>query len=67
VERHFIGEALKTALGNKTEAASLLCLSRRSFQHRMERTDYEVWAARQAKKMVFRLKILPTESDPGEQ
>ncbi|MDR2436456.1 MAG: hypothetical protein LBD17_00025, partial [Endomicrobium sp.] len=27
---------------NKTEAAVLLGLSRRSFQHRLERTNYEV-------------------------
>ncbi|MDR2724915.1 MAG: sigma 54-interacting transcriptional regulator [Candidatus Adiutrix sp.] len=45
VERHFIREALAVAGGNKTEAASLLGLSRRSFQHRQERTGYEAWAA----------------------
>ncbi|MDR1920227.1 MAG: sigma 54-interacting transcriptional regulator, partial [Candidatus Adiutrix sp.] len=41
VERHFIHEALTGSAGNKTEAASLLGLSRRSFQHRLERTGYE--------------------------
>jgi two-component system response regulator PilR (NtrC family) len=45
VERHFISEALKAAADNKTEAAPLLGLSRRSFQHRLERTNYEAWAA----------------------
>ncbi|MDR3038621.1 MAG: sigma 54-interacting transcriptional regulator [Candidatus Adiutrix sp.] len=45
VERHFIRKALAAAGGNKTEAASLLGLSRRSFQHRQERTGYEAWAA----------------------
>ena len=45
VERRFIRRALASAGGNKTEAASLLGLSRRSFQHRQERTDYEAWAA----------------------
>jgi two-component system response regulator PilR (NtrC family) len=39
VERHFICQALSAAEGNKTEAASLLGLSRRSLQHRMERCD----------------------------
>jgi len=34
VEGHFIRQALAAAGGNKTEAASLLGLSRRSFQHR---------------------------------
>ena len=47
VERHFIRRALASARGNKTEAASLLGLSRRSFQHRQERTDYENWAEQQ--------------------
>ena len=41
VERYFIHEALSVSCGNKTEAASLLGLSRRSFQHRLERTGYE--------------------------
>ena len=45
VERQFIHQALAAAGGNKTEAASLLGLSRRSFQHRQERTDYEAWEA----------------------
>ena len=44
VERHFIHEALAASGGNKTEAASLLGLSRRSFQHRLEKTNYELWA-----------------------
>ncbi|UQZ89445.1 Fis family transcriptional regulator [Deltaproteobacteria bacterium Smac51] len=44
VERHFIYEALEASGGNKTEAASLLGLSRRSFQHRLERTNYDSWA-----------------------
>lgn len=43
VERHFIHEALAASGGNKTEAASLLGLSRRSFQHRLEKTNYELW------------------------
>jgi two-component system response regulator PilR (NtrC family) len=38
VERHLIRRALAAAGGNKTEAASLLGLSRRSFQRRQERT-----------------------------
>ena len=42
VEHYFIGEALAASCGNKTEAASLLGLSRRSFQHRLERTGYLV-------------------------
>jgi two-component system response regulator PilR (NtrC family) len=41
VERHFIKKALDKTNDNKTEAAALLGLSRRSFQHRLERTDYE--------------------------
>lgn len=41
VEKHFIHEALSASGGNKTEAATLLGLSRRSFQHRLERTGYE--------------------------
>ncbi len=41
VERHYIHEALTVSCGNKTEAAALLGLSRRSFQHRLERTGYE--------------------------
>ncbi len=41
VERHFIHQALTATAGNKTEAATLLGLSRRSFQHRLERTNYE--------------------------
>jgi two-component system response regulator PilR (NtrC family) len=45
VERHFIRQALAAAGGNKTEAAALMGLSRRSFQHRQERTGYEAWAA----------------------
>ena len=40
VERHFIHEALIASGGNKTEAASLLGVSRRSFQHRLEKTGY---------------------------
>lgn len=43
VERHFIHEALAASGGNKTEAASLLGLSRRSFQHRLEKTNYDAW------------------------
>jgi two-component system response regulator PilR (NtrC family) len=46
-ERHFIREALAATNGNKTEAAGLLGLSRRSFQHRQERTNYEAWASSQ--------------------
>jgi two-component system response regulator PilR (NtrC family) len=46
-ERHFIREALAATNGNKTEAAGLLGLSRRSFQHRQERTHYEAWASSQ--------------------
>jgi two-component system response regulator PilR (NtrC family) len=45
VERRFISQALAAAGGNKTGAAALLGLSRRSFQHRQERTGYEAWAA----------------------
>jgi two-component system response regulator PilR (NtrC family) len=44
-ERHFIRQALAAAGGNKSGAASLLGLSRRSFQHRQERTDYDAWEA----------------------
>ncbi|MDR2404989.1 MAG: sigma 54-interacting transcriptional regulator [Deltaproteobacteria bacterium] len=42
VERFFIKKALDKTNDNKTEAAVLLGLSRRSFQHRLERTNYEV-------------------------
>jgi two-component system response regulator PilR (NtrC family) len=45
VERHFIHQALTASGQNKTEAAALLGLSRRSFQHRLERTGYEAWLA----------------------
>jgi two-component system response regulator PilR (NtrC family) len=41
VERYFIKKALDKTNDNKTEAATLLGLSRRSFQHRLERTNYE--------------------------
>jgi two-component system response regulator PilR (NtrC family) len=41
VERYFIKQALDKTGDNKTEAATLLGLSRRSFQHRLERTNYE--------------------------
>jgi two-component system response regulator PilR (NtrC family) len=41
VERFFIKKALDKTGDNKTEAATLLGLSRRSFQHRLERTNYE--------------------------
>lgn len=41
VEKHFISTALAKSEGNQTEAASLLGLSRRSFQHRLERTGYD--------------------------
>jgi two-component system response regulator PilR (NtrC family) len=41
VERFFIKQALDKTKDNKTEAAALLGLSRRSFQHRLEKTDYE--------------------------
>ncbi|MDR1313813.1 MAG: sigma 54-interacting transcriptional regulator [Deltaproteobacteria bacterium] len=41
VERFFIKQALDKTNDNKTEAATLLGLSRRSFQHRLERTSYE--------------------------
>ena len=41
VEKHFIHVALISSGGNKTEAAALLGLSRRAFQHRLERTGYE--------------------------
>jgi two-component system response regulator PilR (NtrC family) len=41
VERYFIKKALDKTGENKTEAATLLGLSRRSFQHRLERTNYE--------------------------
>ncbi|MCL2029870.1 MAG: sigma 54-interacting transcriptional regulator [Deltaproteobacteria bacterium] len=37
VERHFFRQALAAAQGNKTESASLLGLSRRSFHHRLDR------------------------------
>lgn len=40
VERHFIHEALTASGGNKTEAATLLGVSRRSFQHRLDKTGY---------------------------
>ncbi|MDR1677608.1 MAG: sigma 54-interacting transcriptional regulator [Deltaproteobacteria bacterium] len=40
VERQFIKLALERSNDNKTEAANVLGLSRRSFQHRIERTDY---------------------------
>jgi len=41
VEKYFIHEALTASGGNKTEAATLLGLSRRQFQGRLERTEYE--------------------------
>ncbi|MDR1658247.1 MAG: sigma 54-interacting transcriptional regulator [Deltaproteobacteria bacterium] len=41
VERHFIKLALEKSRDNKTEAAISLGLSRRSFQHRIDRTNYE--------------------------
>jgi two-component system response regulator PilR (NtrC family) len=41
VERHFIKNALDKTNDNKTDAALLLGLSRRSLQHRLERTNYE--------------------------
>ncbi|MDR1546406.1 MAG: sigma 54-interacting transcriptional regulator [Deltaproteobacteria bacterium] len=41
VERRFIRLALEKSGDNKTEAATSLGLSRRSFQHRIERTNYE--------------------------
>jgi two-component system response regulator PilR (NtrC family) len=41
VERFFIKKALDKTSDNKTDAASLLGLSRRSFKHRLERTSYE--------------------------
>jgi two-component system response regulator PilR (NtrC family) len=44
VERQFIKLALKHSNDNKTEAANALGLSRRSFQHRIERTNYEQYA-----------------------
>lgn len=40
VERHFIQKALTASNGNKTEAAALLGVSRRSFQHRLDKTHY---------------------------
>jgi two-component system response regulator PilR (NtrC family) len=46
VERFFIKKALDKTNDNKTEAASLLGLSRRSFQHRLERTNYEAMAGK---------------------
>jgi two-component system response regulator PilR (NtrC family) len=45
VERQFIKLALENSNDNKTEAANALGLSRRSFQHRIERTGYEQYAA----------------------
>jgi two-component system response regulator PilR (NtrC family) len=44
VERGFIKLALENSNDNKTEAANALGLSRRSFQHRIERTNYEQYA-----------------------
>jgi hypothetical protein len=41
VERYFIKMALDSCNDNKTEAATILSLSRRSFQHRVERSNYE--------------------------
>jgi two-component system response regulator PilR (NtrC family) len=41
IERYFIKKALEKTNDNKTDAATLLGLSRRSFQHRLERTNYE--------------------------
>jgi two-component system response regulator PilR (NtrC family) len=41
VERFFIKIALKQNDDNKTEAATMLGLSRRSLQHRIERSNYE--------------------------
>ncbi|MDR2460089.1 MAG: sigma 54-interacting transcriptional regulator [Deltaproteobacteria bacterium] len=41
VERYFIQKAMEKTNENKTEAATLLGLSRRSFQHRVDRTNYE--------------------------
>ena len=41
VERHFIRLAMEKSNHNKTEAAISLGLSRRSFQHRIDRTDYD--------------------------
>lgn len=40
VERHFIHKAMAASNGNKTEAAALLSVSRRSFQHRLDKTHY---------------------------
>jgi two-component system response regulator PilR (NtrC family) len=44
VERQFIKLALENSNDNKTEAANALGLSRRSFQHRIDRTNYEQYA-----------------------
>ena len=41
VERHYIRLAMEKSNHNKTEAAISLGLSRRSFQHRIDRTDYD--------------------------
>ncbi|MDR2456604.1 MAG: sigma 54-interacting transcriptional regulator, partial [Deltaproteobacteria bacterium] len=41
VERHYIRLAMEKSNQNKTEAAISLGLSRRSFQHRIDRTDYD--------------------------
>jgi two-component system response regulator PilR (NtrC family) len=41
VERFFIKEALKENNDNKTEAAAALGLTRRSLQHRIDRSNYE--------------------------
>jgi two-component system response regulator PilR (NtrC family) len=41
VERHYIRLAMAKHRDNKTEAAIALGLSRRSFQHRIDRTNYD--------------------------
>ncbi|MDR2388113.1 MAG: hypothetical protein LBE80_11115, partial [Deltaproteobacteria bacterium] len=46
VERQFIKLALENSNDNKTEAANALGLSRRSFQHRIDRTNYEQYASK---------------------
>jgi two-component system response regulator PilR (NtrC family) len=50
VERQFIKLALENSNDNKTEAANSLGLSRRSFQHRIERSGYEAKTAEEQEK-----------------
>ncbi|MDR3205443.1 MAG: sigma 54-interacting transcriptional regulator [Deltaproteobacteria bacterium] len=61
VERHYIGLALEINDFNKTEAAISLGLSRRSFQHRIDRTNYERHSTKKAEQ-----DQVPIDSDEPE-